>query len=107
MNADGEKINAMKHIENARQHLASHRQLGRIRRFKSAGASAMNVVNELAAALEQLTESQKQLMESHKQSEKKYQIYLERLLLKKNVIKILFNLLKIKIEKMLITFYLK
>jgi hypothetical protein len=78
MNADGEKINAMKHIENARQHLASHSQLGRIRRFKSAGASAMNVVNELAAALEQLTESQKQLTESHKQSEKKYQIYLER-----------------------------
>ena len=31
----------------------------------------MNVVSELAAALEQLTES-------HKQSEKKYQIYLER-----------------------------
>ena len=85
MNGDGEKINAIEHIENARQHLASHSQLGRIRRFKSAGASAMNVVSELAAALEQLTESQKQLTESHKQlteshkqSEKKYQIYLER-----------------------------
>lgn len=78
MNGDGEKINAIEHIENARQHLASHSQLGRIRRFKSAGASAMNVVSELAAALEQLTESQKQLTESHKQSQKKYQIYLER-----------------------------
>lgn len=78
MNGDGEKINAIEHIENARQHLASHSQLGRIRRFKSAGASAMNVVSELAAALEELTESQKQLTESHKQSEKKYQIYLER-----------------------------
>ncbi len=78
MNGDGEKINAIEHIENARQHLASHSQLGRIRRFKSAGASAMNVVSELAAALEQLTESHKQLTESHKQSEKKYQIYLER-----------------------------
>lgn len=78
MNGEGEKINAMKHIENARQHLASHSQLGRIRRFKSGGATAMNIASELAAAIEQLAEGQKQLAESHKQSEKKYLIYLER-----------------------------
>lgn len=78
MNGEGEKINAMKHIENARQHLASHSQLGRIRRFKSGGATALNIASELAAAIEQLAEGQKQLAESHKQSEKKYLIYLER-----------------------------
>jgi hypothetical protein len=78
MNGEGEKINAMKHIENARQHLASHSQLGRIRRFKSGGATAINIASELAAAIEQLAEGQKQLAESHKQSEKKYLIYLER-----------------------------
>ena len=74
MNSEGEKINAMKHLENARQHLANHSRLGRIRRFKSAGASAMNVASELAAAIEQLVESQEQLAKSNK----KYQIYLER-----------------------------
>ncbi|MFQ3367789.1 MAG: hypothetical protein ACI9BS_001950 [Candidatus Poriferisodalaceae bacterium] len=79
MNGDEEKISAMGHLENARQHLSSHSQLGRIRRFKSSGASAMNVASELAAAIEQLAESQKQFAESQKQhSEKKYQIYLER-----------------------------
>jgi PHD/YefM family antitoxin component YafN of YafNO toxin-antitoxin module len=78
MNGEGEKINAMKHIENARQHLASHSQLGRIRRFKSGGATALNIASELAAAIEQLAEGQKQLAESHKQNEKKYLIYLER-----------------------------
>ena len=78
MNGEDEKISTINHLENARQHLASHSQLGRIRRFKSAGASAMNVASELAAAIEQLAESHKQLAESHKQSEKKYQIYLER-----------------------------
>tara|TARA_B110000444_G_scaffold230794_1_gene238285 strand:+ start:284 stop:706 length:423 start_codon:yes stop_codon:yes gene_type:complete len=78
MNGEGEKINAMKHIENARQHLASHSQLGRIRRFKSGGATAINIASELAAAIEQLAEGQKQLAESHKQNEKKYLIYLER-----------------------------
>lgn len=78
MNGEGEKINAMKHIENARQHLASHSQLGRIRRFKSGGAIALNIASELAAAIEQLAEGQKQLAESHKQNEKKYLIYLER-----------------------------
>ncbi len=78
MNSKGEKIDAMKHLENARQHLANHSRLGRIRRFKSAGASAMNVASELAAAIEQLVESQEQLAKSDKQSEKKYQIYLER-----------------------------
>lgn len=78
MNGKDEKISTINHLENARQHLASHSQLGRIRRFKSAGASAMNVASELAAAIEQLAESHKQLAESHKQSEKKYQIYLER-----------------------------
>lgn len=78
MNGKDEKISTINHLENARQHLASHSQLGRIRRFKSAGASAMNVASELAAAIEQLAESQKQLAESRKQSEKKYQIYLER-----------------------------
>jgi DNA repair exonuclease SbcCD ATPase subunit len=86
MNGDEEKISAMGHLENARQHLSNHSQLGRIRRFKSSGASAMNVASELAAAIEQLAESQKQLAESQKQfaesqkqhSEKKYQIYLER-----------------------------
>ncbi len=71
MNSEGEKINAMKHLENARQQLVNHSRLGRIRRFKSAGASAMNVASELAAAIEQLAESQEQ-------GEKKYQIYLER-----------------------------
>ena len=75
MNSEGEKIDAMKHLENARQHLANHSRLGRIRRFKSAGASAMNVASELAAAIEQLVESQEQLAKSNK----KYQIYLERL----------------------------
>ena len=74
MNSEGEKIDAMKHLENARQHLANHSRLGRIRRFKSAGASAMNVASELAAAIEQLVESQEQLAKSNK----KYQIYLER-----------------------------
>jgi chromosome segregation ATPase len=78
MNGEDEKISTINHLENARQHLASHSQLGRIRRFKSAGATAMNVASELAAAIEQLAESQKQLAESRKQSEKKYQIYLER-----------------------------
>ena len=79
MNGDEEKISAMGHLENARQHLSNHSQLGRIRRFKSSGASAMNVASELAAAIEQLAESQKQFAESQKQhSEKKYQIYLER-----------------------------
>ena len=78
MNGKDEKISTINHLENARQHLASHSQLGRIRRFKSAGATAMNVASELAAAIEQLAESHKQLAESHKQSEKKYQIYLER-----------------------------
>ena len=79
MNGDEEKISAMGHLENAREHLSSHSQLGRIRRFKSSGASAMNVASELAAAIEQLAESQKQFAESQKQhSEKKYQIYLER-----------------------------
>ena len=78
MNGKDEKISTINHLENARQHLASHSQLGRIRRFKSAGASAMDVASELAAAIEQLAESHKQLAESHKQSEKKYQIYLER-----------------------------
>ena len=78
MNGEGEKINATKHIENARQHLASHSQLGRIRRFKSGGATALNIASELAAAIEQLAEGQKQLAESHKQNEKKYLIYLER-----------------------------
>ena len=69
MNGDEEKISAMGHLENARQHLSNHSQLGRIRRFKSSGASA----------IEQLAESQKQFAESQKQhSEKKYQIYLER-----------------------------
>jgi hypothetical protein len=71
MNSEGEKINAMKHLENALQHLANHSRLGRIRRYKSAGASAMNVASELAAAIEQLAKSQEQ-------SEKKYQIYLEK-----------------------------
>ena len=74
MNSEGEKIDAMKHLENARQQLANHSRLGRIRRFKSAGASAMNVASELAAAIEQLVESQEQLAKSNK----KYQIYLER-----------------------------
>jgi uncharacterized coiled-coil protein SlyX len=74
MNSEGEKIDAMKHLENARQHLANHSRLGRIRRFKSAGASAVNVASELAAAIEQLVESQEQLAKSNK----KYQIYLER-----------------------------
>ena len=78
MNGEGEKINAMKHIENARQHLASHSQLGRIRRFKSGGATSLNIASELAAAIEQLIWGQKQLAESHKQNEKKYLIYLER-----------------------------
>jgi hypothetical protein len=79
MNGDEEKISAMGHLENARQHLSNHSQLGRIRRFKSSGASAMNVASELAAAIEQFAESQKQFAESQKQhSEKKYQIYLER-----------------------------
>ena len=86
MNGDEEKISAMGHLENVRQHLSNHSQHGRIRRFKSSGASAMNVASELAAAIEQLAESQKQFAESQKQfaesqkqhSEKKYQIYLER-----------------------------
>ncbi|MDE0846533.1 MAG: hypothetical protein OSA86_08725, partial [Acidimicrobiales bacterium] len=67
MNGDEEKISAMGHLENARQHLSNHSQLGRIRRFKSSGASAMNVASELAAAIEQLAESQKQFAESQKQ----------------------------------------